>query len=190
MARKFEQIPTDTFDTISMNAGVLLDTFNPASPTYENTAILCATNGGMNFTDAVTYKDNGEDIDNCPKNTMELKTIDSREIKLSGTSVTATSKFAQRLIGAADVSTNKITPRDELKTADFSDLWLVGDYGAEDGGFIAIHLLNTLSTGGLNFQTTSKEKSKFSFEFTAHYSLKNQGVVPYEVYIQKGGVVA
>lgn len=86
----------------------------------------------------------------------ELKQLDGWEAKMSGTFVTVTAELAAKLTGAADTATDKVTPRNELKAADFADLWWVGDYSAvnEDGskgasaGFCAIRLLNSLSTGG------------------------------------------
>ena len=58
----------------------------------------------------------------------------------------------------------------------------------DDAGFVAIHMLNALNTGGFQIQSTDKEKGKFAFEFTGHYSMSAQDTVPYEIYIQQGGV--
>ena len=84
----------------------------------------------------------------------------------------------------------KITPRDTLAAADFSDIWWVGDYsdknGATNGGYIAIHLKNALSTGGFSIQSGDKAKGQFAFEYTAHYSISNTDAVPYEIYIKSG----
>jgi hypothetical protein len=94
------------------------------------------------------------------------------------------------LVGAADVATDKITPRNDLADTDFDDLWWVGDYsdknGATKGGYVAIHMMNTLSTGGFQIQSTDKEKGEFAFEFTAHFSNAAQDVVPFEVYVHAG----
>lgn len=66
----------------------------------------------------------------------------------------------------------------------------MGDYsdktGATNGGFVAIHMLNGLSTGGFQLQSGNKEKGQFEFEFTGHYSLAEQSRVPFEVYIKAG----
>lgn len=187
---KFTKIPETTFDEIQFNAGVLLSTFDPetAEVTLEN--ILGATSGGFKFADTVTYRDDGEDIDNCPKNTKELKKIDSHEVKASGNYVTVNPDQVASLIAAADVADTKITPRNDLKETDFKDLWWVGDYssknGEKKGGFIAIHMMDVLNTGGFQLQTGDKSKGQFAFEYTAHYSIKKQDVVPYEVYVKAG----
>lgn len=182
---KYTQIPVETFDQLQINAGMLLNKFNPATPPAEEDK-LGATTGGINFTATPTYSDFGEDIDNCPKNTLELKRQDDVEVKMSGTFVTISTESCKRLISAADISTedpNKIVPRRDLKLEDFQALYWVGDYGATDGSYIMIHIMNALNTGGFKLQSTDKKKGQFAFEFTGHYSMKAQDVVPYEIAI-------
>ena len=190
---KYTKIPENTFQNIQLNAGVLLSSFTPSSVTVSNEAIIGATTGGINFTATPTYIDFGEDIDNCPKNMKELKKLDSWEAKCSGTFVTIDTAVAKSLIGAADIGTSdttKVTPRNDLAQADFSDIWIVGDYsdknGDTNGGFIAIHMMNALSTGGFQIKTADKAKGQFAFEYTAHYSMSAQGTVPFEVYVKAG----
>ena len=190
---KYTKIPETTFQNIQLNAGVLLSSFNPSSATVSDEAIIGATTGGINFTATPAYTDFGEDIDNCPKNMKELKKLDSWEAKCSGTFVTIDTAVAKSLIGAADIGTSdttKVTPRNDLAQADFSDIWIVGDYsdknGDTNGGFIAIHMMNALSTGGFQIQTADKAKGQFAFEYTAHYSMSAQGTVPFEVYVKAG----
>lgn len=187
---KFTKIPETAFQEIQLNAGVLLSTFEPSTGEIDLANILGATSGGFQFSDTVTYTDFGEDIDNCPKNMMELKKIDTHEVKASGTYVTVTANQVKSLIGAADVADTKITPRNDLLSTDFTDLWWVGDYsdmnGETNGGFIAIHMMNVLSTGGFKIQTSDKAKGQFAFEYTAHYSMEAQDTVPYEVYVKAG----
>ena len=190
---KYTKIPETTFQNIQLNAGVLLSSFTPSSATVSDEAIIGATTGGINFTATPTYIDFGEDIDNCPKNMKELKKLDSWEAKCSGTFVTVDTAVAKSLIGAADIGTSdttKVTPRNDLAQADFSDIWIVGDYsdknGATNGGFVAIHMMNALSTGGFQIQTADKAKGQFAFEYTAHYSMSAQDTVPFEVYVKSG----
>ena len=188
---KFTQIPTTAMEELQLNAGILLSSFTPS--TAEVSGIIGATTGGIKFSATPTYSDFGEDIDNCPKNMMELKRQDSIEVKISGTFVTITTAIAKKLMAAADIGTTdqtKITPRNDLKTEDFADLWWVGDYsdknGDTNGGFVAIHVMHALNTGGFQLQSGDKSKGQFAFEFTGHYSIDAQNVVPYEVYIKSG----
>ena len=188
MGMKYTQIPTNTFENLQMNAGILVKEFDPDTGTV--TGLLGATTGGVNFTDSVTYKDFGEDIDNCPKNMLELKQIESREVTMSGTFVTIDAETAAKLAGAGDEASGKITPRDTLESTDFDDVWWVGDYSevntGANAGFLAIHLLNALNTGGFQIQSTDKAKGQFAFTFTGHYSMSAQDTVPYEIYVQAG----
>lgn len=190
---KFRKIPESTFKNIVLNAGVLLSSFTPATPTIEDTNILGATTGGINFTATPSFTDFGEDIDNCPKNMKELKKLDSWEVKLTGTFITSNTSLIATLMGAGDVGTSdttKITPRMDVASADFKDLWFVCDYsdknGENNGGYCAIKIINALSTGGFSMQSADKGKAQFSFEFTGHVSMSAQTVVPFEVYLKEG----
>ena len=190
---KFTQIPTNTFKELQLNAGILTSNFTPATGTVESNTILGATSGGINFTATPSYTDLGDDIDNCPKNMMELKKLDSWEAKISGTFLTVNTTQAKSLLAAADVGssdTTKVTPRNDVAPTDFDDIWWIGDYsdknGATNGGYIAIHMMNALSTGGFQIQSGDKAKGQFAFEYTAHYSMNAADTVPFEIYIKAG----
>lgn len=188
---KYTQIPSTAFQNIQLNAGILVDGFTHATGVIGN--LLGATSGGVNFTDSVEYKDFGEDLDNCSKNMLELKKLDKHEVKMSGTFVTINADTAKWLAGAADVDdldATHIIPRNDVLASDFKDIWWIGDYSDENtgdnAGFVAIHMMNALNTGGFQIQSTDKGKGKFAFEFTGHYSMDAQDTVPYEIYIQQG----
>lgn len=190
---KYTKIPSDTFKKLQLNAAIIAKSFAPETGTLEADSQIGATTGGISFNAAPAYSDFGEDIDNCPKNMKELKKLDSWEVTASGTFVTVDTTTAKSLIGAADIGTTdttKVTPRNDVLDADFSDIWIVGDYsdknGDTKGGFIAIHLMNALSTGGFQLQTSDKAKGQFAFTYTAHYSMAAQDTVPFEVYIKTG----
>ncbi len=133
------------------------------------------------------------DCNNSPVNVKELKKLTGWEVKMSGNFITVTPTSAVLMAGAADADkadTTKITPRNDVADTDFKDIWWVGDYsdknGATNGGFVAIHMLNSLSTGGFQLQSTNKGKGQFAFEFTGHYSIVDQNKVPYEVFVKAG----
>ncbi len=191
---KYTKIPADTFKNLQLNAGVLLKSFDVETQTLSADSIVGATSGGVSFTAVPSSIDFGEDIDNCPKGTKEMMHLDSWEAKMSGTFASVSKSLAKTLVGAADLSGSKITPRNDFSAADFSDIWWVGDYSEvnEDGtsagkaGFIAIHLFNALSTGGFSIQSSDKGKGQFEFEFAGHYSMEDQDKVPFDLYIQEG----
>ena len=190
---KFTRIPETAFQSLQLNAGILLRDFTPGTGTVDEADIMGATSGGVNFTATPTYSDFGEDIDNCPVDVLELKKLDSWEVTMSGTFITVDTALAKTLIGAADIGTGdktKVTPRNDVLETDFSDIWWVGDYsdknGNTNGGYLAIHMLNGLSTGGFQLQSGNRAKGQFSFEFTGHYSIDAQDTVPFEVYVKAG----
>lgn len=193
---KYTKIPENAFKELQLNAGVLLNDFDTTDGMTEEeilAAMIGATSGGVNFTATPTYEDYGADIDNAPTNVKELKKLTGWEVKMSGSFITVTTSSATRMAGAADVDktdTTKITPRNDVAVTDFKDIWWVGDYsdenGATNGGFVAIHMLNSLSTGGFQIQSTNKGKGQFAFEFTGHYSINDQDKVPYEVFVKAG----
>lgn len=194
---KFTQIPTDTFKKLQLNAGILTTEFDPATGELSASSIIGATSGGVSFEATPSFTDFGEDIDNCPKNTKELKKLDSWEAKMSGSFVTMDTNVATSVIGTAAVASDdptKVVPRNSVEAKDFKNIWWVGDYSDinEDGssagkaGFIAIKLINALSTGGFKIQSGDKAKGTFEFEYTGHYSSENIDTVPFELYIKAG----
>ena len=198
---KFTQIPTDTFKKLQLNAGILTTEFDPATGKLTASNIIGATSGGVSFEATPSFSDFGEDIDNCPKNTKELKKLDSWEAKMSGSFVTMDTNVATSVIGTAAVASDdptKVVPRNSVDAQDFKNIWWVGDYSDinEDGssagkaGFIAIKLINALSTGGFKIQSGDKAKGTFEFEYTGHYSIANIDTVPFEIYIKAGSADA
>ena len=191
---KFTQIAADAFEKLQLNAGVLLTEFDPATGTLDRTKIFGATTGGVNFTATPEFTDFGEDVDNVPANMKEFKVLSSVTVTMSGTFLTVDTDPAKKLMGAADIASNKITPRADLKSTDFFDIWWVGDYSdvnvdggqGASAGFMAIKLINALSTGGFQVQSTKDGKGTMAFEFTGHYSLSDTSIVPYEIHIKQG----
>lgn len=180
----FTQIPETAFNELQLDAGVLLKSFNPASPSANiRNNILCATTGGINATCVPTYSDLAEDVDNAPNNLKEFKHLDSWECKLSFTSLGTSKELIKWTLGAADIDTDMpqaIRPRKDLKGTDFEDLWWVGDRA--DGGMVAIQIKNALSTGGFSLQTTKNGKGQLSVELTGHVSINNQDEMPMVFY--------
>lgn len=188
---KYTKMPVDTFQNIQINAGIICTGFNPI--TGEATGQIGATTGGNQVSIVPTMSDYGEDIDNCPTGTMEMQQIDDWEVTASGTFVTVNSNAAKKLLAAADIDSNDAThiiPRRNIKVADFDDVWIIGDYSnvntGENAGYVAVHLMNVINTGGFVWQTTNKGKGNFAYSYKAHFSMDAQDTVPAEIYI-KGG---
>ena len=194
---KFTKLPPDTFQKLVLNAGILVDSFTPATGVIGN--LMGATTGGISFNSNPTYTDFGDDVDNCPNNTMELKRIDQFDPAMSGTFLTLTAAVVKDLIGAADIAvgdTTHVVPRDHLIEDDFKEVWWIGDYSdinndggtgsTQSAGFLAIHLMNSLNTGGFQITSSKNAKGQMAFDFHGHYSLENIEEVPFEVYCKAG----
>lgn len=176
----YKRIPEDTFHHLQMNAGIICTAFDVGTGTVGG--IVGATTGGIQIDATPEYSDMGDDVDNCPKNMMELKKIDSWECKISGTFLTTSASAMKSLIGAATVSGNHITLKNKLSKEDFQTYWFVGDYG--DAGFLAVKLSNALNTSGLSLKSDDNNKGQLSFEYLGHYSIDAQDTVPLEIYIK------
>lgn len=178
---RFDKISEDAFNELQVEAGIVLSSFNPASPEVADSAIITATTGGITASCTPTFSDWGEDVDNVPLNMMEFKRIDSYECTLAFTALSVTENLIKLGVGAADIASNKITPRSELATTDFTEIWWVGDLS--DGGFVAVKLSNALSTGGFSIQSGKNAKGQYSVTLTGHVSIDAQDEVPMEFYI-------
>lgn len=176
------KIPQNAFDGLQIDAGVLLNAFNPDNPEIPDSAIICATTGGINVVCQPTYSDFGEDVDNVPNNMKEFKHLDGWDCTMSTTSLGTSVELIRYSLGAADITaaTSKITPRRNLLQTDFADVWWVGDRA--DGGLVAVRLINALSTGGFSLQTTKNGKGQIAIELTGHVSIDAQDTMPMEFY--------
>lgn len=182
----YKKIKPTTFDELTMNVFMLVNTFDPSTFNFNTgipgSSIIASTTGGVSFTDSPEYTDLGDDVDNCPKNCMELKHKEDGEVTLSGNLVTVNKNLVKMLIGAATIDGNKITPDKDLKTSHFTNVvWGIADYG--DGGLIAIKMKRVLNTSGFSVSTTDKSKAQFAFTFTCHKTIENEKDPAYEVYI-------
>lgn len=198
---KYTRVPENTRKSLQMNAGVIVNGFNPETGEIEkfvgvtgkDEEILGATSGGFNFTATPQMNDFFDDIDNMPGKTKQGQVLSYWDVTASGTFVSATINLVKRLMGAADIAEGdiKVVPRADILDEDFQDLWWIGDYSdentGEDAGFMAVHMMNTLSTGGFQIQSGKDAKGQFAFTFSAYYDLEDITKVPFEIYVKTGG---
>lgn len=182
----YKKIRPETLKELTMNVFMLVSTFDPEAFDFatgiSGSTIIASTTGGVTFADTPEFTDFGEDIDNCPKNTMELKRKEDGEVKLSGNLVTVNADMVKMLIAGATIIGNKIVPTTDLKTAHFiNTLWGLTDYG--DGGLMAIKMKRILNTSGFSVSTTDKSKAQLAFDFTCHKTIEDLADPPYEVYL-------
>ncbi len=232
----YTKISSTAFEEMQLDAGILLNTFNVASPNVQDSHIITATTGGINAVCTPTYEDIAEDVDNAPNNMKEYKKLTGWDCRISGTALSTSHEVIKRTLGSADTTNNTtykastdtavvsgktyytrsgtapnytytavatptgnpstssyyeldtvqytVKPRRDIDLDDFSDVWWVGDRA--DGGFLAIKLINALSTGGFSLQTTKNGKGQISFELTGHVSSANQTEMPMVFYSIEG----
>jgi hypothetical protein len=184
---KFTKIPKSTFDELQIEAGVLLKDFDPATGTYNDEDLITATSGGIQIDVKSEITDFGDDVDNVPKNTMELAHVDDVTATLKTTALCINEQSLIRYLGPAykDETTGAIKLRKYLDlNTDFEDLWFVGDIAG--GGMIAAKMSNALSTDGLSLKTEKKGKGKIGVTFTSFYSIDDMDNVPVEFYVKTG----
>ena len=183
---KFTKIPQSTFDELQINAGILVKDFDITTGTFAESDMLTATTGGVKVAVKPTYEDFGEDIDNCPKNTMQLKRKTSTEVTLSTTALCINENMLLYSLGAADKDqvTGAIKPRSDFKMTDFTDISFIGDLS--NNGYLAVQISNSLSTDGFSIQTKDKGKGNFALTITGHVDINAQDVVPAEFYLGEG----
>lgn len=186
---QFSQVPADTFSTIQMNAGILVDEFTPNTGIIGN--ILGATTGGLTFNANPTYEDFGADVDNVPANTKQLKRVTAYDPAVSGNFVTMSAALAAKLGGLGTSSSGKFTPAHGFVTEVVDDVWIIGDYsdkntGAANAGYVAIHIIDALNTAGFQWSTTKDGKGQFAFDFHGHYDIASPDTVPFEIYVKAG----
>lgn len=194
---QYTKVDSDTFTKLQMNAGIIVDDFEPSTGTIGN--ILGATTGGFQFASNPEYIDFGEDVDNVPANTWQLKRIKSYDPAISGTFLTVTAESAKQLVGAAEygqtgtpatTDSTHVIPTHELTEDDFEDVWIIGDYSDENtgssAGYMAIHLKNALNTAGFQWTSTKDGKGQFAFDYHGHYDLTDTDDVPFEIFVKSG----
>ena len=181
--RQFTVIRQDAFSGMQLDAGIVLYHFDLETGTFRNEDIICVTTGGVKASCVATFSDLGEDVDNCPVNMKELKDLAGWDCRLAFTSLSTDPRGIRLALGAADIDgtdKTKIVPRRSLSQSDFSDVWWVGDRA--DGGFVAVHMRNALSSSGFSLQTSKAGKGQTSVELVGHVSIYEQDVVPMTFY--------
>ena len=111
--------------------------------------------------------------------------LDTWTCTLGFTALNMSPEGIRLALGVADIVNQEITPRMSLQQTDFTDaIWWVGDKA--NGGFVAVKLLNALSTGGLSIQTTKRGKGQTAVTLSGHFSINAQDVVPMKFYSYDG----
>ena len=184
----WSQVTQESLDLVQVQAGMILTSFSTTTPTAPTAdSVLCATTGGIQADCIPSFEDFGEDIDNCPNNTKEMKRITGWNCTLSFTALDMSSEVFKMALGAAiktagtTAHPESVEPRAQVAVQDFTDLWFVSE--RIDEKIIAIQLKNALSTGGFSYKTQKNGKGQLTVTITGHVSIASQDEVPMNFFI-------
>ena len=158
-----------------IGSGRLCASFDPA--TGECGGVIGYAPEGARFEMEPVWTDFGADIDNMPPNTAALRRLTGVKVRLWGRFRGLIAEEARARCGG----TPGPVPRGGLWAAPV-DLWLVGDMGPEDGGFMAICLkkaLPDLFSVELRYQDTGLCELKIS----GGYALDDPDGPPCEIWV-------
>lgn len=192
---RYTKMNPNGFKSMTWDSGIIVEDFTPSTGEIDLEDILWETTGENKFSATRELTDMGADINNCPENTMQLQKAQPWQASITGTAVSITAENIAKFLGNADTDSSatgpiKITPRSELLLADFADKWLIVNYselnGETKGGYMAIHLMNALSTDGFTGQFGKNKNGQFPYTLKAFYDMEDMSKVPFELYIMQG----
>lgn len=183
MNKMYHAISADAFKKLQFQAGALLKKFDPENKVaIAADDMICLTSGGITVTCKPNTVDLGEDVDEVPENTYQLKHITSWDCGMSTTCLTVSEDTIKLHLGAADAESGKITVREDYVDSDFQDIWWHGNLIG--GGYAAIRLLKAASDEGLELKTTKDGKGNLTLSLKGHYDMKDTSKVPMEFYVK------
>ncbi len=176
------KISQDAFENMPYDSGMLLKTFNVNNPTTpQDSDILCTTSGDISINTSRDLIDLSEDVNNLHGKYKEYQIGKAHTAQIQFTSIEFTDKALQMALGSADISGNKVSARNALYQSDFQDVWWVCKTLGDK--LLVIHLMNTLSSGGVQFSTSKEAKGKIGLTLDAFSSVTQQDIAPIEFYI-------
>ena len=178
------RITADAASKMQMNAGLLLNSFNVATPTEPaDSAIICDTTGDITITCKPDTQDFFEDVNNAPSNTKEGKRITGWTCTLAFNCLSFTADALALALGAASTgSDGGISPRTQYESADFDTIYWVGDMFDEDK-LLVVKIENAVSTEGITLTTTKNGKGGLAVTLTGHTSTSDLTKIPMTFYI-------
>lgn len=181
---KASTISADAANAMQVDAGTLLKRFdisNVVAPADED--IIAATTGDFNIVETPEYTDFLEDVNNAPNGTKEGARITSWTRNLTVSIIEFTKETLKMALGAAkELANGGISSKRQVQLSDFTECWWIGDV-VDENKVLAIHLKDSISTGGLNMTTTKNGKGNVNLTITPHPSLSDIEASPMEYYI-------
>lgn len=185
----------DTAKNMQLDAGLLvrgLTNILNFNGTIEDEKKLGATAGGASFSATPEMRNIFEGIDGAKGNYKDGNVIDNWEITLTATVKEMTANNLKLAMATADIATGNdkfdvLTPRMEVKSADYIDniCWLGTMNGSSEP--MIIELKNVLNTNGISFTAEDKGSGSVELELKAHFDLSKPNEVPFKIYFPKQG---
>lgn len=176
------KISQTAFENMPYDSGMLLKAFNVNNPvTPQDSDILCTTSGDISINTSREMIDLSEDVNNLHGRFKEYQVGKGHTAQISFTSIEFTNDALKFALGSADIDGNKVAPRNQLYQSDFQDVWWVCK--TLGGKLLVIHLMNAISSGGVQFSTTKDAKGTIGLTLDAYASVQQQDVAPIEFYI-------
>lgn len=176
-----------TIESLQLNAGVFLKTYNKGV-TIDEDDIIGATRGGGSFSAVPTIHQVA--VDGAPTYVKGLERVDDWVVTLSVSSFlefTADSLALALGVGVTkstdDVSDTKITVSNTVKAGDYQNIYWVGDLS--NGKNVVIHLKNCLNLTGLTITANDRGEGTYPLTFTAHYAVDDLETAPFDIVIEK-----
>lgn len=185
----------NTAKNMQLDAGLLvrgLTNILNFNGTIEDEKKLGATAGGASFSATPEMRNIFEGIDGAKGNYKDGNVIDNWEITLTATVKEMTANNLKLAMATADIATGNdkfdvLTPRMEVKSADYIDniCWLGTMNGSSEP--MIIELKNVLNTNGISFTAEDKGSGSVELELKAHFDLSKPNEVPFNIYFPKQG---
>lgn len=203
---EYMKVPSDTFETIQMDAGIICTTFTPSTGAVSG-IIGALGSDGFKFASNPKIEDYGSDIANIPDGTMQMQVIKGYDPTATGNFKNVTNELLKMLEASAaydttggSADTTHIIPQAGFVDLNaFQTLYFVGNYSnhntgtgstAPYAGYMVVVIKNALNRTGFQWQTVKDGKGTFAFEFHGHYDLEDVSEQPFEYYIRKGAAAA
>lgn len=184
MSWKASTIAANAAQQMQVDAGTLLKRFdinNVVAPVDAD--IIAATTGDFNISEQPEYTDFLEDVNNAPNGTKDGARITSWTRSLTVSIIEFTSETIKLALGSAqDLANGGVGAKRQVSLSDFKDIWWIGDM-VNENKILAIHLKDSISTGGLSMTTTKNGKGNISLTITPHPTLADIEASPIEYYI-------
>lgn len=185
MFTTIKQVPSNFFNKVAFDSGVLVKNWNKSAPfTITDEMIIAATTGDFNIASKPSVIDLFEDVNGVPNGSKEGVFVESWEHTIGVTAINTSIDVIKYALGVADVdnSTKSVVPRLGLaENSDFIHLTWIGQ--TVDGGLIVADLAQALSVEGLSITTGKNTKGQFPLTIRGYYSISSPDESPVAYYI-------